>query len=375
MKRINIIGPIFGTDGYVSHTENLSNALNKIADCRLTTQLPAGWNLSVSDAQLQMITKQGKEDDINLIIARPDTWKMFLGLGMNIGYCVWEGDSVPVSYIDEILNPKIDLVFVPSKHTEQAIWNTMGRINADLHLADNKSNSEILYKKLRVIPHGVDLTKFYPKEKPNDGIFRFISTKGWRGTSWDRGGVQYLIQAFAEEFKKNEKVELLIKLNPAYITPDILNKVISEMKLPEDRPRINVCLDSTKYDKLVDFYNKGDVFVCATRCEAFNLPGIEAMACGLPTIQTNFGGQIDYMNKENALFINYTLGLSEEPLMYEGIKWAIPDKEELKKHLRWSFENQDKIKEMSKKALEDVKNWTWDKSAEKVISAISSISD
>lgn len=358
--RINVIGPIFDTTGYSSHTRNLINALYKIVDTRLTTQLPQDWMRYVNDAELDMITKQGKENDTNIIISTPHNWKSFLGTGINIGYCVWEGDSVPKSYIEEFLNPRINMIFVPSKHTEQAIINTLPNNEYEKYIE--------LINKIKVISHGVDLTKFYKKNiEIKDNIFRFICAKGWRGTDWDRGGVQYVIKAFSEEFKKEEPVQLLIKLNPSYIDANTLQQAIIRLNLAQDRANINIQLDNTPYEKLYEFYNQGNIFICATRSEAFNIPGMEAMACGLPTIQTNFGGQIDYMTERNSLFIDYKLEEVKEDIMYQGVKWATPDISDLRKKMRWAFENQDKIKEMGNQALEDSKNWTWDNSAKKII--------
>jgi len=359
---INIIGEIFGTTGYNSHTRSLANALHKVADCKLSTQLLPGWERLVNDAEFAMITKEERQFDYNLIISTPHNWKLFTGLGKNIGYCVWEGDRVPMSWIDEFLNPDIDLIFVPSKHTLSAILFTC-------ELASIKT--ELVQKKIKVIPHGVDTNLFYEcKIKEDNKPFRFICNKGWRGTSWDRGGVQYLLKAFAEEFKKDEKVELIIKLNPCYMNPVILQQSIDALQLPIDRAPINVILSDIPYNNLFSLYNKANCFICATKAESFNLPGIEAMACGLPTIQTAYGGQVDYMTKKNSLFIDYKLEEVKEDMMYEGISWAVPDIENLKNKMRWAFNNQNKIKEMGKQALKDSKKWTWDKSAQKILKII-----
>lgn len=366
MLKINIIGSIFGTTGYDSHTRSLFNALDKLADVKLSTQLIQNWNMLVNDAELRAITKAGREDDINVIVTTPHNWKTCLGLGINVGYCVWEGSNVPRSYIEEMLNDKIDLIFVPSEHTKQAIFNTSNGGATEMYLLENK---------IKVIPHGVDLSIFYPKEKPNDGKFRFICNKGWRGSSWDRGGVQYVIKAFAEEFRNNENVELLIKLNPAYINPETLNQAIMQLNLPENRAPIQVVLDNTPFNKLIDLYNKCDVYICATRAEAFNLPGLESMACGLPTIQTSFGGQTDYMTELNSSAIDYRLETVKEDIMYEGCQWAVPNIAHMKKIMRRMVDYKEDTKQMGKQALEDSKNWTWKKSAEKVIKCLEDISE
>ncbi len=38
---------------------------------------------------------------------------------------------------------------------------------------------------------------------------------------WDRGGVQYTIEAFLNEFTDKDSVVLLIKINPSYGVPDM----------------------------------------------------------------------------------------------------------------------------------------------------------
>jgi hypothetical protein len=157
--KINVIGSILGTTGYDSHTRNLANALYKLADVKLSTMLTPDWQRLVNDAELNMITKPGSEDDINIIISTPHTWKLYTGLGINCGYCIWEGDKVPQSYIEEMLNPNIDLIFVPSEHTKQAILNTLNPEK----LYGIGQIEFIIEKKIKIIPHGVDLRLFYKK--------------------------------------------------------------------------------------------------------------------------------------------------------------------------------------------------------------------
>ena len=155
--KINIIGSIFGSSGYDSHTRSLANALYKIADCKLSTQMPPDWMKMVNDAELDMITKPERNDDYNLIIAMPHTWKMFTGLGKNIGYVIWEGDKVPKSWIEEFMNPKIDYIFVPSNHTCDAILNTIpNKGSVEQQLPD-------WFNKIKIIPHGVNRKIFYNK--------------------------------------------------------------------------------------------------------------------------------------------------------------------------------------------------------------------
>ncbi len=129
--KINIIGSIFSSDGYSSHTRSLANALHKIADCKITTQLPPDWVKHVNDAELDMLTKPERKDDYNLIITMPHMWKLFTGLGKNYAYLIWEGDKIPKSWLNECLNPKINGIFCPSQHTIDAILNTIEELTEE----------------------------------------------------------------------------------------------------------------------------------------------------------------------------------------------------------------------------------------------------
>ncbi len=155
MIKINIVGSIFGSSGYDSHTRSLANALYKVADCRLSTQLPPDWMKHVNDAELDMITKTERRDDYNLIISMPHMWKIFTGLEKNIGYCVWEGSHCPLSWTEEFANKKINLIFTPSQHTKTAILNTLDMSHI------SKEEKEIIINKIHIIPHGVNREIFH----------------------------------------------------------------------------------------------------------------------------------------------------------------------------------------------------------------------
>lgn len=140
--KIKIIGSFLGSDGYSSHTRQLFGSLanRKDTDMKIETQLPQDWIKHVSDNELAAITKPDRKDDWNIIITMPHMWRLFTGLGKNCGYVIWEGSHCPVSWIDEFLNPKIDLIFVPSNHTKQAIINTIKDLSED--------NCKIILEKL-----------------------------------------------------------------------------------------------------------------------------------------------------------------------------------------------------------------------------------
>jgi glycosyltransferase involved in cell wall biosynthesis len=224
--------------------------------------------------------------------------------------------------------------------------------------------NDLIIPKIRIIPHGVDLEKFYPKEKPKK--LTFILNKGFKNLQ-DRGGVQYFLKAYLEEFTKADNVEAIVKINPSYGIPN-LDNVIKQLtnKTEAEMPVLKFDLNAYDYRDLVKLYNAGNVFVSPTRAEAYNLGCIEALACGLPVITTNFGGQTDFVNESNGWIIGGELTEIKHELLYEGIKWLTPDVEELKRVMRNIYHNPQLIEMNSKEAIKTAQNNTWDKTAQKI---------
>jgi len=157
---INIIGNFLGSSGYEIHTRELANALADETEVSLQTGLVQGWERMVNDKELEMIKR--KPGEINLIITNPLNWKLHTNAKRNWVFLVWEGDKIPDCYLEECLNPEIEFIFVPSKHTYEALEKSYWEGGEkDLNHKPDKE----FWDKVKVMPHGVDLDKFYPIEK------------------------------------------------------------------------------------------------------------------------------------------------------------------------------------------------------------------
>ncbi len=361
---INIIGTILGTSGYDIHTRNLARAIAKITEARFTMQAGPGWETLVDDKELEMVKKQPEEDEINLIITNPMYWRLNTTAKRNWAFLVWEGSHIPKCYVEECFNPEIEYIFVPSEHTKEAIINSLAKWTQEN--PKEVAPTDIL-EKIKVMPHGVDTSLFFPKEKPKKCVF--VANKGFRNLE-DRGGIQYLIKAYFEEFTDKDMVELLIKINPAYGIPNLQEMINKLSPRKENLPLINIDIQSYPYNKLIELYNRGTIFVSPTRAEAYNLPCIEAMACGLPVITTTFGGQTDYCSQETGWMINGKFEEVKHELMYEGIKWLTPDIKQLREALRQAYNDPETVKRLGKTALQTARLNSWDNTAKKIVDLI-----
>jgi len=75
-------------------------------------------------------------------------------------------------------------------------------------------------------------------------------------------------------------------------------------------------------------YHAVDGFAMPTHGEGWGLPIVEAMASGLPTISTGWGGQTEYMNEGNSFMLKYTMDYADH---YRRNKWAQASQQDLQK--------------------------------------------
>ena len=362
--KLNIFGNPFGESGYAIHTMNLVKALQQEG---LRTGLeildaPQNWQSTVP-----VEVKKAIEEDSTywstLMISMPESWSLKSGDRCKplIGFGVFEGDKISTSW--KIHSNGVDEIWVPSEHTKKAF---------------EKGG---VFKNIEVIPHGFDEKIFNPEVKVSkelkDERFNFLFVGGWRDGEKDRKGLDIALRAFCSEFKLEEKVKFTAKLNMAYQSPEVLHENLRKLNLPTptQRPEIQLIMENTSLKNMAVMYASADCLVQPSKAEAFLMPALEATACGTPVIAGDFGGQTDYLNRENLLIeTEEMVPATGEPWIYGEAKWAKPSQADLQKKMRFAFENQDLIKkwagEDSKKALETM---TWRHTARKAISRLKKI--
>lgn len=368
MKQINIIGNFLGITGYDRHTRGLISGLSEVHNnVRSEAVIDNNHVTYLTDNELKAVKRKFEPNSVGIMVSMPHTWPLGIAKKYDkfMGFCVWEGDKVPKSWINNFEDDRVDYILVPSNHTRDAIINTLKESKL------KKSNQQKIFNKIKVIPHGYDPNKYYKKEVIKPKCFTFIANKGWSNGIRDRGGLQFLFKAFKEEFTGKDNVQLIAKLNPVYNKPNWnIKEEMSKLNL-SGNAKMFTNLSVMSDEQLNNFYNNGDVFVNTSMAEAFCLPCIESMACGVPVITTEFGGQSDYVNNVNGWILKQgrMCNWSTEP-MYSGTKWKKPNVKEIRKMLRYCYENQDKVKYKSVKALETSKQYTWKDTAKKLLELI-----
>jgi len=169
------------------------------------------------------------------------------------------------------------------------------------------------------------------------------------GTLQPRKNIAGLVQAFAKVVKKNPSLTLVIIGKKGWLYDEILSA-------PEKFGvgKNVVFLDFVKDEELPTFYKNAVCFVLPSLYEGFGLPVLEAMKYGCPVITSNISS-LPEAGGDAAVYVNPD---SIEDIA-EKIEKVVNDKA-LQESMR-------------KKGLSQVKKFSWEKSAQEVLTVLQDI--
>jgi glycosyltransferase involved in cell wall biosynthesis len=161
-----------------------------------------------------------------------------------------------------------------------------------------------------VVPHGVDTGTFHPmpdirndirsRIPISDGEFVFLSVGAMSGNK----GIDLLLRGFAEVRRKFPYARLVLKgMDHLYDSRALLLKGIRALSAGDQKlvlERMTYLGDSLSHQAMAMLYQVADAYVSPYRAEGFNLPVLEAAACGIPIICTQGGPTDDFVTDEFA---------------------------------------------------------------------------
>jgi glycosyltransferase involved in cell wall biosynthesis len=163
---------------------------------------------------------------------------------------------------------------------------------------------------VRIVPHGVDTATFRPVPdiRPHaresvglrDDHFVFLSV----GAMTANKGMDLLLRAFAQTARSCPSARLVLKgLDPLYRSKARLQQWVNLLSTADQHALTDKVIyrgEVMSHREMAKLYQAADVYVSPYRAEGFNLPVLEAAACGLPIICTRGGPTDDFVNDEFA---------------------------------------------------------------------------
>ena len=183
-----------------------------------------------------------------------------------------------------------------------------------------------------------------------------------------RKGVDILLDAYEMAFSNKDDVSLIIKTFPN--PHNNIEKLLEEKrKNNKNFPHVVLINKDIDEKEIKWLYEISDVLVAPSRAEGFGLPMAEAMLEGVGVITTNWGGQLDFCNKENSWLVDFKFTKAKTHFNLINSVWAEVDKKDLANKMKEAFNTDKKIiKQKAKKGAEKLlKEFKWIDVAKRMI--------
>ena len=166
--------------------------------------------------------------------------------------------------------------------------------------------------RIHVVPHGFDPAVFSPATAQQKAVarqkfhvqqdaFLFLHV----GAMTENKNIPLLVKAFAVVAQRHPQARLGLKgLDDMYSSGRLLSQAGRSLTTQEAQivqPRIGYWGSAWPASGMAMLYHSADAYVCPYSAEGFNLPALEAAACGLPIICTAGGATDDFVTPEFAL--------------------------------------------------------------------------
>jgi glycosyltransferase involved in cell wall biosynthesis len=270
--------------------------------------------------------------------------------GIKIAYNVWESTRYDDVFFG--LLRKFDQFWCPSEWQKQCVINQG-------YPAD----------KVFVVPEAVDGNFFTPDyfnydiDLYKDFRFKFILIGRWEY----RKATKEIIETFLKTFKQEEPVDLILAVDNSDYAVDGMKTTEERLKhfgIEDSRLKI---LHFLQRDDYLKYLRNGNVFLSCSRSEGWNLPLIESMACGTPSIYSNCSGQLEFASgKGHPVKI-----IDEKPIPDSVGNYYEPDFADLSKVMKDVYINYWKYKEKALKDSEIIrKEFSWENAAQKALTIL-----
>ena len=316
--------------------------------------LPWNQDAPLSQAERQRITtltqRPIQPGFVQIVEDFPHSFVRHPQASITIGRTFFETDRLPQAWVQAC--NRLDFVWVATEFNRQTF-----------------ARSGVAAEKLVVIPECFDPAPYLAAADPaaaqewrEAGQFAFLSVFDWtRHKGWD-----LLLRGFLEAFEGREDVTLLLKV---WSTLGYSDQAIRQQAAEHIRQTTGHDLLSDKRirwipqrltpEAMIGLYHACDAFVLPSRGEGWGRPYLEAMACGLPTLGTNWSGNTAFMHPENAYLLDYRLVPVPETCWpelptYRGHRWAEPSLADLKRQMRRVVEERSEAQEIGRRAQAEV---------------------
>jgi glycosyltransferase involved in cell wall biosynthesis len=234
-------------------------------------------------------------------------------------------------------------------------------------------------ERIHVVPHGVDPAVFRPDPEARQTARRMLGLQdafvylSMGAMTWNKG-TDVLLTAFARVAETEPTARLFLKGTDAlYPSRELVQEVLRELPArARKRVAARLIYDSETYSstKMANLLRAADVYVSPYRAEGFNLPVLEAAACGVPVICTGGGATDEFTQEFFARRIRSSP--AQKPLSPVGFgDYLEPDPDHLVELMRQASRDRDGALRLGAAGAAHVaQNFTWERVTERLVEVL-----
>jgi hypothetical protein len=254
-----------------------------------------------------------------------------------IGYWSWELPRIPDSW--RVGFPFVHEVWVPSRFTAEAV---RAQVDVPVHVVPHP-----------MLPMLVQQSDWRAKLGIDAGDL-IVSTIFHMGSSFARKNPLGAVEAFCRAFGDDKRVHLVIKMNDGSVAPEMRASLLQAIG---GRPNIHVIEQKLTDQEMSDLLRATDILLSLHRTEGFGLPLARAMQGGKLVVATGWSGNLDFMNRDNSMLVDYSLSPAHDPQKtydFHDMNWADPSVEHAVVCLKAAAAQPDMRRALGERAASDI---------------------
>lgn len=247
----------------------------------------------------------------------------------------WETGAIPNSWLRPL--ELVDEIWVCNEFVKAAF---------------EKSKSS---NKIKVVPTPLEV--FFKthkiKGKTTGDKFRVLAILDFK-SNFERKNPLGIIKAFKQAFHDSQEAILTLKVSSMAFFPDGKRKLKDAVSGSKNITFIEKRLSD---EELYELMASQSSIISLHRSEGFGLVIAEAMLMGKPVIATGYSGNLEFMNNDVAMLVDYKLIKINDPqkIYSSDSVWAEPDYKQAAKYLQRLQRDKALRASMGKKAQEHAK--------------------
>lgn len=362
--------PVLDGTGYAETARNLLIGLidsNKF-DIELANFDSSYTRADISEDHILKIksileNKVDKSKAISMQSILAPSWEKFCK--KNVGYGVFETDRIPNGWVPFCND--MDAIVSPSEFNK-SIFEIRDQMTTPVYVVPN-GISDNFHNKVEPLPEFSDK-------------FNIVSV----GLVQNRKGFDVLLNAFLYTFKNVPNARLILKIySDSDREIEALKNLVTDMRKHHQsyNAEVNIIGAYLNYDVMARLFKSADLFVSATRGEAWGHAAPQAAAVGAPVAITGWSAPSEILPKDVAYHIDYDLvGVPKNSVQHPSFtladedgdhNWANPKPESLVQIFNQAYNNREENQRIGILGQRHVSSLTWENASSRLAEVLEKV--